>query len=223
MANANLTVAGLKKTVAGRELLSGVELRAEAGETIAITGPSGAGKSTLLNCIGLLDGIDSGEIALNGRRVDGLRLGGKIKAFRGDLGFVFQDFALIEEWSVGRNVAAPLVARRVGKKDRAKAVARALERVGLAGRENDETAALSGGEKQRVAIARLMVAEPSVVAADEPTGSLDPQNRDLVLEIFDELASIGCAVIVVTHDPVVAEWAGRRLTLADGALVEAAA
>lgn len=223
MTDANLAVAGLTKTVAGRALLSGVDLRAEAGETIAITGPSGAGKSTLLNCIGLLDGIDAGEITLNGRRVDGLRLGGKIRAFRSDLGFVFQDFALIEEWSVGRNVEAPLVARRVGKKDRAKAVGRALERVGLAGREDDATAALSGGEKQRVAIARLMVAEPSVVVADEPTGSLDPRNRDLVLEIFDELASRGCAVIVVTHDPVVAEWAQRRLTLADGTLGEAAA
>lgn len=202
-----------------QNILCGADLKVEPGEYIAIMGKSGSGKSTLLNILGALDGADSGEYILAGKHVHKMREGRRTALRNAEIGFVFQQFQLIPNVSVYQNVLLPLTygRSRLGKK-RAR-VMKLLEEVGLADKRNQKPARLSGGEKQRVAIARALVNEPSLLLADEPTGSLDEATTESILQLFDRVHQQGTTIIVITHDQEVADRAGRVVHLRNGVLV----
>jgi putative ABC transport system ATP-binding protein len=201
--------------------LQDVSLDIERGEYVAVMGPSGSGKSTLMNLVGALDVPTRGHLT-----VDGLDLGkldaDRLADFRNRVvGFVFQQFNLLPRTSALDNVLLPLLYSRHNGFDDPRAQARrCLERVGLADRMEHETAQLSGGQQQRVAIARALVNNPSVILADEPTGALDTQTSQELLDLFGELNESGITIIVVTHEPEVAEVTHRSLLFRDGRLVE---
>nr|WP_254304835.1 ATP-binding cassette domain-containing protein [Rathayibacter sp. VKM Ac-2835] len=188
---------------------SGLDVTVASGSTLALTGASGSGKSTLLNCLGLLDAPDSGSIEVDGEELTRLRAHGRRRFRRDRLGYLFQSYALVDTATVEQNLAIALGERR-GRSDRFE---RALDRVGLAGRGRERVARLSGGEQQRVALARLLVKSPTLVLADEPTGALDAENSETVLDVLTELAGHGASVVVATHDPGIASWCDERLHL----------
>ncbi|WP_067794055.1 ATP-binding cassette domain-containing protein [Actinomadura formosensis] len=190
-----ITVKNLSKSFGRRTLWSDLALTAKAGEMLAVTGPSGSGKSTLLNCIGLLESPTSGQILYEG--TDTTRFGRRAaRRFRRDvLGYLFQNYALIENATVAENldIASP------NRRDRHARHLDALDRVGLVGREKEKVHHLSGGEQQRVALARLLVKQPSLILADEPTGALDSANAAMVIDTLRQLSDTGCTVIIATH------------------------
>lgn len=187
-----------------------------AGSYVAIMGPSGSGKSTLMNILGCLDRPTAGEYLLDGRDVSGLDDDDLAVVRNRKLGFVFQSFNLLALSTAEENVALPLVyARAADQKERA---LRALERVGLADRADHRPSELSGGQRQRVAIARALVTEPPVILADEPTGNLDTKTSAEILGLFEGLHSGGTTVVMVTHEPDVAQHAQRILRVLDGRL-----
>lgn len=190
-----VSVDGLSKSFGHRTLWSGLDLTVKGGQMLAVTGPSGSGKSTLLNCIGLLEAPTSGQIRYDG--ADIIRFGRRrARRFRRDvLGYLFQSYALIENATVADNLQIAVTTRR----DRRPRYRDVLERVGLAGREKEKIHHLSGGEQQRVALARLLVKEPSLILADEPTGALDSANAAVVIDTLREMSDTGCAVIIATH------------------------
>ncbi len=201
------------------EALAGMSLNVEPGEWIAVVGPSGSGKSTLMNLLGLLDRPTSGSYTLNGRDVSGLR-GGELAHARRDLiGFVFQSYNLLPRESALKNVELPMVYAGVGSKERRKRALGVLERVGLVERAHHRPPELSGGQNQRVAIARSLVNSPALLLADEPTGNLDTASGAGILDLFGELNASGVTVMVVTHDPGVAARAQRVVELRDGRIV----
>jgi putative ABC transport system ATP-binding protein len=206
------------------DILTDVSLQLEAGSTVAIVGRSGSGKSTLLNVMGLLDSYDSGSYRIDG--VDARTLGDRLASrLRGTtFGFVFQQFHLLDRRSALANVAAPLTHGPSEEYDaRDRRAMELLSRVGLADRAASLPSQLSGGEQQRVAIARSLVRRPKVLLADEPTGSLDVDTGARVLDILLGLArEDGCAVVLVTHDMQVASRADRQMILEGGSLREAA-
>jgi putative ABC transport system ATP-binding protein len=187
------------------------------GEFAAIVGPSGAGKTTLLHLLGCMDLPTSGRLALAGRSVQGLKDRELTRLRRETVGFVFQHFGLLPTLTLAENVTLPtLFARR-------KATRRAeelLEKVGLAHRREHRPHQLSGGEMQRAAIARALINSPALLLADEPTGNLDSANGEAIIELFQQLNREGLTVVVVTHNPTLAEAAHRRLTLRDGRLAD---
>jgi putative ABC transport system ATP-binding protein len=197
--------------------LDGVSLRIEQGEMVAIMGPSGSGKSTLLHLLGALETPTSGTIALAGRRFEGLGERDLTLLRRETIGFVFQFFNLLPALTAEENVVLPaLIAGRRDEATRARAVA-LLERVGLGGRREHLPSELSGGEQQRVSIARALLLEPELVLADEPTGNLDSRSSGEILALLRELnADEGHTIVMVTHDPGAAATAGRVLFLRDG-------
>jgi putative ABC transport system ATP-binding protein len=197
--------------------LRGVDVRIEQGEFVAIVGPSGSGKSTLMNILGCLDVPDLGSYTLAG--VDVARLGDDALArVRNRLvGFVFQQWNLLARTSAVDNVALPLAYR--GDRDRQRKALAALNAVGLAARARHRPNQLSGGEQQRVAIARALVTRPAILLADEPTGSLDSATGAGIMNLFAQLNRSGRTVIVVTHEPRVAELANRQIQLLDGRIV----
>ena len=220
---ANLIVEQLTKGYPGLSVLRDLELSVRAGETVAIRGASGTGKSTLLHCLGLLDRADSGTITLRGQRIDDLRGDARSLARARSLGFVFQAFHLLPEFTVLENVL--MAARTAGTSlDQARLRAgELLERVGLAGYQPRDVRTLSGGERQRVALCRALLNRPALLLADEPTGNLDPATAAVVLDqILDLARSDGSSVILVTHDPAIAARADRTLALQDGRLVATA-
>ncbi|MFZ7088928.1 ABC transporter ATP-binding protein [Curtobacterium sp. RRHDQ10] len=182
-----------------------------AGEILALTGPSGSGKSTLLDCLGHLDVLDAGTITIAGTTA-GKNLRRARLLRRDHLGYLFQDFGLVPDMTVQANIdiARTVGGRRRRRQPRTDAV---LERVGLAGRAMDRVHDLSGGEQQRVALARLLVKQPSVILADEPTSALDHANARLVLDHLDELAASGAAVVIATHDAEIAASATDAIEL----------
>ncbi len=197
--------------------LCGVSFDIEAGEHMAIMGPSGSGKSTLMNLLGCLDTPTSGSYILNGEDVSKLD-GDRLAAVRNrQIGFVFQQFNLLSKESAVQNVELPLV--YAGVADRRQRALEALERVGLAERAHHRPRELSGGQQQRVAIARALVNSPSIVMADEPTGNLDTKTGVEILQVFDELNDEGITLVMVTHDPRVAERCKRVMRLVDGQVV----
>jgi putative ABC transport system ATP-binding protein len=205
------------------EILRGVDLQVDQGEVLAILGRSGSGKSTLLNVLGLLDTPTAGSYRVGGRDVRELS-DGERSVMRGErFGFVFQQFHLLEGRSALENAAAPLAhAGWTSYRTRRQRAAEVLTSVGLEGRLASRPHQLSGGEQQRVAIARALVRRPSVILADEPTGSLDTGNADVVLRLLlDLVRTVGSSLVLVTHDPVVADVADRRLQLDRGRLVAA--
>ncbi|TMD66775.1 MAG: ABC transporter ATP-binding protein [Chloroflexi bacterium] len=198
--------------------LRGVSLRVERGELLAVMGPSGSGKSTLLHVIGTLDRPTEGTVCIDG--VDTGRMSDRtLSGFRATrLGFVFQQFYLLDGLSVLDNVAAGLIYRGVDAHTRQRFALDALERVGLERRLHHRPAQLSGGERQRTAIARAVVGRPPIVLADEPTGNLDSASGAAIVELLKDLNADGTTVIVITHSPQVAGAMQRRVELKDGAI-----
>ena len=197
--------------------LAGVDIEVGAGEMVAIMGPSGSGKSTLLHLLGALDTPSSGEIALAGERYDGLGDADLTRLRRERIGFVFQFFNLLPALTAHENVVLPaLIAGRRDAAVRERAT-KLLERVGLGHRASHLPSELSGGEQQRVSIARALLSEPELVLADEPTGNLDTRSSAEVIGLLGELnASEGQTLVMVTHDPATAATAGRVIFLRDG-------
>ena len=199
--------------------LDGVSLTVDAGEFVAIVGPSGSGKSTLMNLLGCLDGCTAGEYLLGGREVSRMS-DGELSQVRGRrIGFIFQGFNLIPALTAAENVELPLLYRGMGREERGRLAAAALERVGLRERAGHRPAQLSGGQQQRVAIARAIAAAPPVILADEPTGNLDRRSGAQVMEIIRGLWREGRTVILITHDPMIAGSARRVVTISDGRIV----
>ncbi len=196
--------------------LDNVSLSIEAGELTAIVGPSGSGKSTLMNVIGTLDRPTHGEVMIEGEATSSMsdaQLAG-LRARR--IGFVFQQFHLLEGLSAAANVATGLLYRGIKPKERERRSHLALERVGLGHRIDHRPGALSGGERQRVAIARALVGEPAIVLADEPTGNLDSKTSEEIVNLMLELNSEGSTIVVITHDNELAELFPRRVRVLDG-------
>jgi putative ABC transport system ATP-binding protein len=198
--------------------LGPVDLVIEEGDLVAIMGPSGSGKSTMMNILGCLDVPSGGRYTLDGIDVSKLR-DNKLAAIRNTrIGFVFQSFNLISRTSALRNVELPMVYAGIRDNRRARALA-ALERVGLGERAGHMPNELSGGQQQRVAVARALVTDPAMILADEPTGNLDTTSTVEVMKLLVELNDAGRTVVLITHEPEVAEFAKRVIELRDGAIV----
>ena len=202
-------------------VLRSIDLEVRRGEWVAVLGPSGSGKSTLLNILGLLDHPDAGVYELAGDDVSDLGDGEQATVRNRRIGFVFQSFQLLPRTSALDNVATPLVYRKMPRHDRQERARNALERVGLAGRVEHDASELSGGETQRVAVARALVTDPALVLADEPTGNLDTASGHEILDLFHRIHDDGRTIVMITHDPGIAAVADRRLLLDDGRLVPA--
>jgi putative ABC transport system ATP-binding protein len=198
--------------------LAGVSLDVGEGEFLAIVGPSGSGKSTLMNIIGCLDRATSGEYFLAGTPVDELSDDELARLRSRTIGFVFQSFNLLPRTSAVENVATPLLYQGVGRRERHRRAAAALERLGLGERLAHEPSELSGGEQQRVAIARALVTEPALILADEPTGNLDSHAGAEVMRVLRELHQSGRTIVLITHDPDLAAEADRQVHVLDGRL-----
>ena len=201
-------------------VLKDVNLNVEEGEYLAIMGPSGSGKSTLMNIIGCLDKPTKGDFKLDGLDILNLSENALADVRLKKLGFVFQNFQLLPRQTAVENVALPLIYAGVGKRERLKRAAAALDKVGLSDRINFVPNQLSGGQKQRVAIARAMVNQPKILLADEPTGALDSKSSAQVMDLFTTLNQEGVTVIMITHDSHVAGFAKRRVDLFDGEISE---
>jgi putative ABC transport system ATP-binding protein len=197
--------------------LKGIDLTVRQGELVAIMGSSGSGKSTLMNILGCLDVPTEGTYALDGVRVEGLSKNQLADIRNQKLGFIFQGFNLLARTTALDNVELPLLYDRMGKKRDTKELAKhALERVGLGDRLDHQPSELSGGQQQRVAIARALVTEPRLLLADEPTGNLDSRTSVEVMALFQELNAQGITILIVTHEPDVAQYATRIVEVRDG-------
>jgi putative ABC transport system ATP-binding protein len=199
--------------------LCGVSLEVRKGEYVAVMGASGSGKSTLMNMIGLLDRPTSGSYWIRGKETSQLGKRKLTDTRNHEIGFVFQQFNLLPRISARRQVELPLFYAGTSRRKGQEMAIEALALVGLAERANHRPDELSGGEQQRVAIARALVNQPSLLLADEPTGALDSKTGTEVLDLIDELHAQGLTVIMVTHDPLVAQRAERVITLSDGEIV----
>lgn len=199
--------------------LQGVSIDIAPNEYVALMGPSGSGKSTLMNLLGCLDSPTSGEYWLNGTNVSTMTDGELAEVRNKEIGFVFQTFNLLPRLSSLENVALPLVYAGMSRSDRNDRAQEVLTAVGLGDRVHHKPNELSGGQRQRVAIARALVNNPSIILADEPTGNLDTKTSVEIMEIFEEIHKQGNTVILVTHEPDIAEHAHRIIRLRDG-LVE---
>ncbi len=198
------------------EVLKGIDLTINEGELVSIMGPSGSGKSTLLNILGILDQYQEGEYHLAGTLMKNLSER-KAAYYRNHyLGFVFQSFHLLEFKNALENVALPLYYQKVSRRRRNRQAMELLERVGLADRAQHMPNELSGGQKQRVAIARALISDPKVILADEPTGALDSQTSDQVMDLFREVNASGKTVVIVTHEAEIAAKTARTIHLRDG-------
>jgi putative ABC transport system ATP-binding protein len=199
--------------------LNKVTLNVKEGEYVAVMGPSGCGKSTLLNILGLLDNPSSGSYVFNGTEVANLKERDRTIFRKGNIGFVFQSFNLIDELNVYENVELPLIYLKMKSGDRKKSVEDVLERMKIGHRAKHFPQQLSGGQQQRVAIARAVVANPKLILADEPTGNLDSKNGIEVINLLTELNKEGTTIIMVTHSDRDAGYAHRIVNLFDGQVV----
>jgi len=198
-------------------VLSDVSFEIEQGENVSIVGPSGAGKSTLLNLIGCLDYFQSGNLHIGGKNISSLSIS-EISKFRNrNLGFIFQANNLLPEFSALENVMIPLLVRRTSPKKAKNKALELIEKFGLLDRIHHKPSELSGGECQRITVARALAGDPSIILADEPTGALDRKNSDNLMEFLFSLAKEkNCTLITVTHDQSIAAKTGRIITLIDG-------
>jgi putative ABC transport system ATP-binding protein len=199
--------------------LDGVDLSIGRGEYVALVGVSGSGKSTLMNILGCLDRGSSGSYELNGAEVSQLSRDQLAQVRNRDIGFVFQNFNLLTRADALANVVQPLRYRRIDAAERRRKALAMLERVGLQERAHHLPNQLSGGQRQRVAVARALVTEPRIILADEPTGNLDTRTTEDVMALFDSINAQGQTIIVVTHEPAIAERCKRRIRLLDGRIV----
>lgn len=199
--------------------LNGVNLNVKEGEFVAIMGPSGCGKSTLLNIIGLLDNPTAGEYQLGNEEVGNLKERQRTALRKGNLGFVFQSFNLIDELTVAENVELPLIYLKMSSSERKLRVKKVLDRMNIGHRDKHFPQQLSGGQQQRVAIARAVVTVPKLILADEPTGNLDSKNGTEVMKLLTELNQEGTTIIMVTHSDRDSHYAHRVINLFDGQIV----
>lgn len=200
--------------------LNRVNLEVKEGEFVSIMGPSGCGKSTLLNILGLLDNPSEGEYHFLGNEVAKYNEKQRAELRKHNLGFVFQNFNLIDELTVFENVELPLLYLKINAADRKKKVNKVLEQMGIDHRAGHFPQQLSGGQQQRVAVSRAVVSEPKIIMADEPTGNLDSSHGDEVMQILEELNKQGTSIIMVTHSPDYANYAHRTINLFDGKIAE---
>jgi putative ABC transport system ATP-binding protein len=198
--------------------LSGIDVQIRKGEYVAIMGPSGSGKSTLMNLIGCLDSPSAGKYWLAGRLVSDLDDDELAYIRNKEIGFVFQTFNLLPRATALHNVELPLIYNGTPAEERIEKAKKALERVDLLGRMTHKPNELSGGQRQRVAIARALVNSPSIVLADEPTGNLDSKTGEEIMALFDDLHAKGNTIVLVTHEPDIAEYAHRVVTIRDGVI-----
>ena len=211
---------GITKSFGQLQVLKGIDLSIDKGEVVSIVGPSGAGKTTLLQIIGTLDRADSGKVIINGTDVS--RMNGKeLSAFRNrEIGFVFQFHQLLPEFTALENVTIPALIKGVPASEARKQAMDMLGFLGLSERASHKPAELSGGEKQRVAVARALINSPSVVLADEPSGSLDTKNKEELHNLFFELRDkLGQTFVIVTHDEGLASQTDRTIHMLDGRIV----
>jgi putative ABC transport system ATP-binding protein len=218
-----LSAAGVRKIYkTGAEsvdALKGVDLEVAAGEFVAVMGASGSGKTTLLNCLSGLDDIDEGAVLIDGEDIHQMSDARRTKHRAATMGFIFQAFNLIPVFTSTENVELPLLLAGAPAKDARQAAIETLERVGLGHRLNHRPTELSGGEQQRVTIARALAGRPKVVWADEPTGNLDSETAGQVMAMLDELHRDGLTLILVTHDDGIGASAERRINMRDGEIV----
>ena len=200
--------------------LDAIDLDIAAGEFVAIMGPSGCGKSTLLNLMGMLDSPSSGSYLFDGKEVAGLSEAALADVRKAGIGFIFQSFNLIDELTVRENVELALLYHDVSAAERRARADRVMDRVGIAHRARHRPSQLSGGQQQRVAVARALVAEPKLILADEPTGNLDTQHGEEVMRMLQSLNAAGSTIVMVTHSPAHADYAGRVVNMLDGRILQ---
>lgn len=199
--------------------LRSVSLKIEQGEFTSIMGPSGSGKSTLMNILGCLDKLDGGKYLLNNKDISRMKDDELARIRNKEIGFVFQAFNLLPRMTILENVELPMTYAGISPKERREKALLALKRVGLEDRVKHKPNEISGGQKQRVAIARAIVNNPSVIMADEPTGNLDSKSTEEILRIFQGLNNEGATIIMVTHEPDVAQYTKRIVRFRDGEIV----
>lgn len=199
--------------------LDNINMHIRKGEFVAVMGPSGCGKSTLLNVVGMIDTVDDGEYWFDGEEISRRSENELVDLRKRNIGFIFQNFNLIDDLTVAENVALPLLYLGVPKKERAERVEAALKIVGLENRARHKPQELSGGQQQRVAVARSVVGKPKVILADEPTGNLDTRNGEEVMQMLEKLKDDGATILMVTHSPEHGARADRIITMLDGRVV----
>ena len=218
-----LKTENLKKVYTTEEVettaLNNVNFEVKEGEFVSIMGPSGCGKSTLLNLIGLLDNPSDGKFYFLGEEVARYTERQRANLRKNNIGFVFQSFNLIDELTVYENIELPLLYLKTPGKDRKEIVNRTMEKMNIMHRRNHFPQQLSGGQQQRVAVARAVVADPKLILADEPTGNLDSQHGEEVMDLLSGLNEAGTTIIMVTHSPAYAEYGNRIVHLFDGHIV----
>ncbi len=215
-----IQIEGITKSFGQLQVLKGIDLNIDKGEVVSIVGPSGAGKTTLLQIIGTLDRADAGRVIINGTDVSRMKEK-ELSAFRNrEIGFVFQFHQLLPEFTALENVTIPALIKGVSAHDARKQALDMLKFLGLQDRASHKPAELSGGEKQRVAVARALMNNPSVVLADEPSGSLDTKNKEELHNLFFELRDkLGQTFVIVTHDEGLASQTDRTIHMLDGRIV----
>jgi putative ABC transport system ATP-binding protein len=218
-----LIASGVRKTYrTGAEsvdALKGIDLSVAAGEFVAVMGPSGSGKTTLLNCLSGLDDIDAGTVVVGGSDIHAMSDAERTKHRAQSMGFIFQAFNLIPVFTATENVELPLLLAGTDAKQARRSAQETLERVGLGHRLNHRPTELSGGEQQRVTVARALAGRPSIVWADEPTGNLDSETAGAVMGLLEELHADGLTLMLVTHDDDIGSSAQRRIVVRDGLIV----
>jgi putative ABC transport system ATP-binding protein len=198
------------------EAVADAEVGIQEGEFVAVMGPSGSGKSTLMNMIGALDKPSSGEVEIGGEKISGFTED-ELAVLRSEkIGFVFQQFNLIPSMNATENVALPMLFRGIGKNERTRRAEELLDRVGLGDRKDFMPSELSGGQRQRVSIARSLANDPDIILADEPTGNLDTETGEKIMDLLTELNDEGKTIVMVTHDENDAEYADRIINIVDG-------
>lgn len=203
--------------------LNNINIHIAKGEFVAVMGPSGCGKSTLLNVVGMIDNPTSGDYFFDGQEVGHRSENDLVDLRKKNIGFIFQNFNLIDDLNVSENVDLPLLYMGLSKAERRQRVADALELVGLANRADHKPQELSGGQQQRVAVARAIVSKPKLILADEPTGNLDTKNGDDVMNLLRELKESGVTILMVTHSPEHGQRADRIIEMLDGEVVNGGA
>ncbi|MCR4836298.1 MAG: ABC transporter ATP-binding protein [Bacteroidaceae bacterium] len=215
-----IDIKNITKSFSSLQVLKGISLHINQGEVVSIVGPSGAGKTTLLQIIGTLEGADGGEIIINGKRIDKMGSVEQARFRNQQIGFVFQFHQLLPEFTALENVMIPALIAKKSKKEAQQRAIELLDYLGLKERANHKPNELSGGEKQRVAVARALINNPAVILADEPSGSLDSKNKAELHQLFFDLRDkFGQTFVIVTHDEELAQLTDRTIHLKDGEVI----
>ena len=199
--------------------LNEVSFKIDKGEFVSVMGPSGCGKSTLLNILGMLDRPESGSYQFLGKEVSGLNEKGRSEVRKHNIGFIFQNFNLIDELTVFENIELPLIYNKISSSERKQRVNQLIDKIGISHRASHFPQQLSGGQQQRVAVARALITKPPLILADEPTGNLDSSHGNEVMELLCELNEAGTTIVMVTHSAHDASYSARTINLLDGQIV----